>query len=110
MMNTCRQGSFQEGMAALYAYEAQIPEVSRIKIEGLKKFYGITNADAIKFFTVHQEADVYHSRSEREMIEKNTPPELAEAVQRASTETTEALWGFLDGVYTAYVAGKAAAC
>jgi len=110
MMNTCRQGSFQEGLAALYAYEAQIPEVSRTKIEGLKKFYGITNTDAIKFFTVHQEADVYHSRSEREMIEKNTPPELAEAVQRASTETTEALWRFLDGVYAAYVAGKAAAC
>jgi len=110
MMNTCRQSSFQEGMATLYAYEAQIPEVSRIKIEGLKKFYGITNADALKFFTVHQEVDVHHSRSEREMIEKNTPPELAKAVQRASTETTDALWGFLDGVYTAYVAGKVAAC
>lgn len=110
MMTACREGSFQEGMAALYAYEAQIPGVSRVKIEGLEKFYGVTDPDAIRFFTVHQEADIHHSRSERDMIEKNTPPELAEAVQRASAHTAEALWRFLDGVYAASVAGNVRSC
>jgi pyrroloquinoline-quinone synthase len=110
MMTTCREGSFQEGMATLHAYEAQIPEVSRVKIEGLKKFYGVTDAKAIKFFIVHQEADVYHSRSEREVMEKNTPPELSEAVQRASAQTARALWRFLDGVYAAYVARHVLPC
>ena len=110
MMNTCRNRSFQEGMATLYAYEAQIPEVSRVKIEGLKKFYGITDADAIKFFAVHQEADIYHSRSERDIIERTTPVELTEPVQRASAQTAEALWQFLDGVYMTSVAGKVPVC
>ena len=104
MMDSCRNGSFQEGCAALYAYEAQIPEVSRVKIEGLRKFYGMSDTASIKFFTVHEEADVYHSRAEREMIEQHTPVKLQPAVQRASLKTAEALWHFLDGVYETYVA------
>ena len=103
MMDSCRNGSFQEGSAALYAYEAQIPEVSRVKIEGLKKFYGIRDTASIKFFTVHQEADIYHSRAERDIIEQHTPVELHAAVQDASLRTAEALWQFLDGVYETYV-------
>ncbi|MBI4535430.1 MAG: CADD family putative folate metabolism protein, partial [Ignavibacteriae bacterium] len=43
MMDCCRNASCQEGLASLYAYESQIPEVSRVKIEGLKKFYGVTD-------------------------------------------------------------------
>src|SRR5215831_17441694 len=30
-----------EAIAALYAYEAQVPEIATAKIEGLKKFYGV---------------------------------------------------------------------
>ena len=110
MMDSCRRGSFQEGAAALYGYESQIPEVSRVKREGLKKFYGITDPVATKFFSVHEEADVYHSQAEREMIERHTPVELFPAVQRASARTAEALWNFLDGVYEAYVAQGVTMC
>src|SRR5205085_7871948 len=39
----CGNGSTAEGLAALYAYESQIPSVSESKIEGLKKHYGLTN-------------------------------------------------------------------
>ncbi len=110
MMDQCRNGSFQAGMATLYAYEAQIPEVSRVKIDGLKSFYGIDDAEAIKFFSVHKEADIYHSRSEREMIEKHTPVELEAQAYDAADQTATALWSFLDGVHEAYVAGKVAMC
>jgi pyrroloquinoline-quinone synthase len=110
MMGACRHGSFQEGAAALYGYESQIPEVSRAKREGLEKFYGITDEAATKFFSVHEEADVHHSRAEQEMIERHTPVELYPAVQRASARTAEALWNFLDGVYEAYVAQGVAVC
>ena len=41
---TAREGSTAEGLAALYAYESQIPEVSRTKREGLEAFYGIDDA------------------------------------------------------------------
>lgn len=110
MMDLCRNGSFQEGAAALYTYEAQIPEVSRVKIDGLKKYYGVADSSAIKFFSVHQEADIYHSRSERVMIEQHTPAELEPSVHRASITTALVLWEFLDGVYAAYVASSVAKC
>lgn len=110
MTDECRNGSFQAGMATLYAYEAQIPEVSRVKIDGLKNFYGIEDPEAIQFFAVHKEADVLHSRSERDMIEKHTPSELEHKTYEAAERTATALWKFLDGVYEAYVAGKVAVC
>lgn len=109
MMDICRNRSFQEGLAALYTYEAQIPEVSRVKREGLKDYYGISSVDATKFFSIHQEADVFHSRAERKIIEKTTPPELVLQVQEASARTAGALWEFLDGVYYSYVAEKVVA-
>lgn len=110
MMDFCRNGPFQVGAATLYAYESQIPEVSRAKIEGLKKFYGITDPEAIRFFLVHQKADVYHSRSEREMIERWTPQDLHGAVEHAAATTAHALWQFLDGVSDAYLADRTVRC
>lgn len=102
MMNNCREMMFQEGIATLYAYEAQIPEVARVKIEGLKTFYGISDPDAIKFFTVHQEADVYHSAAERNLLDRHTQPQDSQRVCAAAERTANALWGFLDGVQEAF--------
>jgi len=109
MMDICRNGSFQEGIAALHAYEAQIPEVSRVKIQGLKEFYGISEPEAVKFFSVHEEADVHHSRSEREMLRQSALAELQSKVYQATVRTAQALWKFLDGVHDTYVVGKAMA-
>jgi pyrroloquinoline-quinone synthase len=99
MMEYCRNGSYQEGLASLYAYESQIPEVSQAKIHGLKIFYGLTDPEAFKFFSVHEEADVYHSREEADLIERTTPPSSEPLVEQAVVGTTQALWRFLDGVY-----------
>src|SRR5574341_521088 len=62
----CQKKSYAEGMAALYAYESQIPTVSQEKIETLGKYYGISEPRAIEFFTVHREADVEHTRRSEE--------------------------------------------
>jgi len=35
-----------EAVAALYAYESQVPEIATTKIDGLKKFYGVTQPRA----------------------------------------------------------------
>ena len=35
--SVCRDGSTVEGLAALYAYESQIPSICESKIDGLKK-------------------------------------------------------------------------
>ncbi len=67
-LETTRTGSVAEGLAALYAYESQIPEISRSKREGLAAFYGIGDSEATRFFTVHEQADVWHRQVEREAL------------------------------------------
>ena len=63
------RSDFATGLGALYAYERQTPEVSKSKIEGLKTHYGVTEAQALQFFTVHMEADKWHSAECENLIE-----------------------------------------
>ena len=60
-----------ESVAALYAYESQVPEIATTKIEGLKKFYGIDKPQGLAYFTVHEQAD------------RGTPRSLAQLAGRA---------------------------
>ncbi|WP_410543536.1 iron-containing redox enzyme family protein [Wolbachia endosymbiont of Atemnus politus] len=52
---------FAMRIGALYAYERQTPEVSKSKIESLKKHYSIDDERSLQFFTVHMDADEWHS-------------------------------------------------
>lgn len=101
--DVCLNSPFYAGLAALYAYESQIPAVATTKIDGLKRFYDMTNSDEYRFFTVHQSADEYHSETELKLIEEHadTPEKQAEVLE-AATQAANALWQFLDGVYDAY--------
>ena len=53
--------SYAAGLGALYAYESQFPGVASAKIEGLIERYGITDEETLRFFRVHEQADVEHS-------------------------------------------------
>jgi len=101
--SVCLNSPFYAGLAALYAYESQIPAVATTKIDGLKQFYGMTNPDEYRFFSVHQKADEYHSEAEMKLIEAHadTPEKQTQALD-AATQAADALWQFLDGVYEAY--------
>ncbi|MEP6995860.1 MAG: CADD family putative folate metabolism protein [Acidobacteriota bacterium] len=92
-------GSVAEGLAALYAYESQIPEVSKTKREGLLAFYGIEEGDATKFFSVHEQADVWHRQVEREALGRvaDTREARAQALESAR-RCVDALNRALDGV------------
>jgi pyrroloquinoline-quinone synthase len=92
-------GTVPEGLAALYAYESQIPEVSKTKREGLAAFYGIADPEAVRFFTVHEEADVWHRQVEREALGRvaGTPEEREKALASADRCLT-ALNRALDGI------------
>lgn len=99
-----RDGSYLEGVTALYAYESQIPEVAKVKIDGLKKFYSVTDDTALSFFTVHQEADVYHSGGERTILQQHAiSEEQQKACLDAARFSSQAMLTLLDGVYRAYV-------
>lgn len=100
---------YREGLAALYAYESQIPEVARTKREGLRKFYGIAEGAAVSFFRVHESIDRLHQQAELEALTQSAlSPVDQERITEAAEHSARALWGFLDGITNAYL--KNAAC
>ena len=89
--------SYASGLGALYAYESQFPGVASAKIEGLIERYGISDEETLRFFRVHESADVDHSRVCRELLDRLPEAEREEAVA-AGEELAGALWNFLSGV------------
>ena len=93
-----------EGLAALYAYESQIPQVANTKRAGLSEFYGIDDQRTVEFFKVHEHYDVAHSASERDALARLCPDGARQQRALDAAETgARALWGFLDGVSAAYM-------
>jgi pyrroloquinoline-quinone synthase len=89
--------SYAAGLGALYAYESQFPGVASAKIEGLIDRYGIDDEETLRFFRVHESADVEHSEVCRSLLDRLPQAEQEEAVA-AGEELTGALWNFLSGV------------
>jgi pyrroloquinoline-quinone synthase len=89
--------SYAAGLGALYAYESQFPAVASAKIEGLIDRYGIEDDETLRFFRVHESADVEHGAVCRALLDRLPEAEKAEAVA-AGEELAGALWDFLSGV------------
>lgn len=94
----CRDRSTVEGLAALYAYESQIPAVAESKINGLTTFYGINDSKALAYFRVHVEADREHAAIERKLLEDCVAESNFAAVHESVSAVLEALWEMLSGV------------
>lgn len=93
-------GSFEGGAAAMYALEQEIPKISLSKIDGLRKFYGVADDDAIEYFRIHTEADIRHAALWRKVLENASTSE-DELVQVAS-RSLAAQNLLLDSCYEAY--------
>ena len=85
------------GVAAVYAYERQVPPVAQAKIEGLKRWYGISDERTLGFFDVHSTLDVEHSEAERRIVGQASAHEESEVI-RVTSAALEAWWSFLDAV------------
>ena len=96
--SVCRNGSTAEALAALYAYESQIPEICESKIDGLKKYYGFTNPEHYRYFSVHIEADKEHSAVERKMLADKIDNQNFGSVRASVNRALDALWEMLTGV------------
>jgi pyrroloquinoline-quinone synthase len=96
--SVCRDASTAEGLAALYAYESQIPAICESKIDGLKKHYGFTDPDRYEYFSVHIEADREHSAAERKMLREHIGKQNLELVKASVNRVLDALWEMLSGV------------
>ena len=95
----CAARPLAEAVAALYVYEAQVPEIATQKIEGLRRFYGVTDLRGLAYFAVHEEADVRHRAAWRGWLMQNANGS-AEGVLRTAEKALQALWGALDAVFT----------
>ena len=89
--------SYAAGLGALYAYESQFPGVASAKIDGLIERYGINDEETLRFFRVHESADVEHSAVCRALLDRLPQAERKEAIA-AGDELAGALWNFLSGV------------
>jgi pyrroloquinoline-quinone synthase len=94
----CGNGSTVDGLAALYAYESQIPAICESKIEGLKKYYSFTDRKSYEYFSVHIEADKEHSAAEREMLSRSLDRNNLQCVRASVNHVLDALWEMLSGV------------
>ena len=91
--------SYAEGLASLYTYERQIPEIAETKIRGLKSFYGVTSKEGLEFFEAHKAADVIHRKECEKLLDALTEEEKIKA-EKASMLTARYLWNFLSGMST----------
>lgn len=94
MRRVCRDSPAVAGVAALYAYESQQPEVMKTKREGLRDLYGV--AAGHDYFVEHETADVEHSAGERRLIARHAAGHEA-AVLDAVGVALEATYTMLDG-------------
>ena len=93
------RSTYAEGLASLYTYERQIPEIAETKIQGLKKFYGVESKEGLEFFETHKSADVQH-RAECEKLLDSLSDEEQKKAEKASMLTARYLWNFLSGMTT----------
>lgn len=96
--SVCGEGSTAQGLAALYAYESQIPAICESKIDGLKKYYGFKNPEHYEYFSVHLEADREHSAAERKMLNTYVNNRNFDSVRASVDRVLDALWEMLSGV------------
>ena len=88
------QSSYEEGLASLYAYEYQIPEIAETKIKGLRDFYGVNEERALSFFEVHKTADVFHRAACEKLLDKFNNDDQVLA-KKAARKSAQVLWDFL---------------
>jgi len=96
-LGTLSRRSFASGLGALYAYEAQFPPVATAKIAGLVEHFGIDDEQTLRFFKVHESADLEHSAVCRDLLD-GLPEEEREEAILAGEAIAAALWNFLSGV------------
>jgi pyrroloquinoline-quinone synthase len=96
--SVCGNGSTTEGLAALYAYESQIPAICESKIDGLKKHYGFNDPKGYEYFSVHIEADKEHSATERALLADKIDNRNIDNVRASVNRVLDALWEMLSDV------------
>ena len=92
--------SYDDGSCAMYAFEKEIPKISKTKIEGLKNFYGLDSKDAIEYFEEHMTADIRHAASWEKIITASSKSN--KDLLKIAEKSVDAQNLLLDSCYEAY--------
>ena len=92
--------SYDEGACAMYAFEKEIPKISKTKMEGLKNFYGLDSKDATEYFEEHMSADIRHAASWKKII--NSSSKNHDKLLKIAKKLVDAQNLLLDSCYEAY--------
>lgn len=93
---------FIKAVAAMYAYEKELPEISETKIQGLRKYYGIDSTDAIEYFNIHKEVDIHHAEVWRSIL-RNAEEKDINLIMESVTNSMNAQNLLLDSIYEKYI-------
>ena len=92
--------SYDECACAMYAFEKEIPKISKTKMEGLKNFYGLDSKDATEYFEEHMSADIRHAASWKKII--NSSSKNHDKLLKIAKKSVDAQNLLLDSCYEAY--------
>jgi pyrroloquinoline-quinone synthase len=90
-----------EGLVAAYAIESGQPEISRTKLDGLVRHYGVQEGPATEYFSVHAELDREHAAATRDLIEERLAGADEERLLEVAEGALRGNWLLLDGVTAA---------
>ena len=100
--------SLTEGVSTMYSIEKELPKISKRKIEGLKQFYGINKQEDVKYFKIHEIADIEHANLWKSLIMDSEINDFNENYSnepavKASVNSLIVQNQILDSVYNTYV-------
>jgi pyrroloquinoline-quinone synthase len=89
--------SYASGLGAIYAYKYQSSGISNLLMNGLQESYQISNNQALKYFKVRKELDMWHAQEISAFILKLSTKDQAKAFT-AALQISDAFLIFLDGM------------
>ena len=92
-----------ERLAVLYAVEAAQPAISRTKLDGLVRHYGMREGEpATTYFELHAERDAEHAADSRRLIEERLGHADGDRLVERAEAALQGNWELLDGVEEAF--------
>ncbi len=86
-------------LAVLYAVESGQPEISRTKLDGLERHYGLARGEAATtYFALHADLDEAHAAQSRRLLEERLEGEDTERLLGLAEGALEGNWRLLDAV------------